>query len=333
MRRGPRKSGGGMTSGAAARPASTAKGPAQVLAQTRLQLTQAREAAAPRRMHPHFGVQGAEGGGRDETSSAHGPEDGREGARSHARGPRRTSSKRSRRLYRPNWTCTSSYREPHCRYRRNHSVKIHKKIKNHFLKTFFKQLFKMHFNFFILANFKIIFENLSLKFVNYFGVGAVGWGLSGWGAVRVRMVRLPGSVGPEGWEPRRVGAPKGGGPEGCGAKKGGRGPKPEKSGGPEGWGAQNFAFFFPSPATIFALFDSLWGLLVELLVFEAPGPSNVNVWCSPAVVQRWGFRGGGFPRRGVARRMVWEKGGLGAPLNKRNHHTVTSEKWLEQPNL
>ena len=37
----PRQSGGGMTSGAAARPASTPEGPAQVLAQTRQQLAQA----------------------------------------------------------------------------------------------------------------------------------------------------------------------------------------------------------------------------------------------------------------------------------------------------
>ena len=35
--------------------------------------------------------------------------------------------------------------------------------------------------------------------------------------------------------------------------------------------AQNFALFFPSPATIFILSSSLWG-------FEAPGPSNVHVW-------------------------------------------------------
>ena len=46
----PRQSGGGMTSGMAMRPASTAKGPAQVLAQTRQQVTQL-----------HFGVQGDEG--------------------------------------------------------------------------------------------------------------------------------------------------------------------------------------------------------------------------------------------------------------------------------
>ena len=37
--------------------------------------------------------------------------------------------------------------------------------------------------------------------------------------------------------------------------------------------------FFPSPAPIFALFVSLWGSSrVFLVVFEAPGPSNVHVW-------------------------------------------------------
>ena len=42
--------------------------------------------------------------------------------------------------------------------------------------------------------------------------------------------------------------------------------------GPEGWGAQNFTFFFPSPAANFVLFFPLWvfsrGILV---VFEVPG--------------------------------------------------------------
>ena len=73
------------------------------------------------------------------------------------------------------------------------------------------------------------------------------------------MVRLPGSVGPEGWGPE--------GDEG------------------EGWEAQNFELFFPSLDSIFALFVSLWvssrGISV---VFEAPGPSNVHVWSSRAVV-------------------------------------------------
>ena len=78
----PRQSGRGMTSGAATRPSSTPKGPAQVLAQTRREGT-----GTPRRI-------------RDETSSIHGPEDGpgtsqissscrrgREGTRGHAEGP------------------------------------------------------------------------------------------------------------------------------------------------------------------------------------------------------------------------------------------------------
>ena len=54
-----------------------------------------------------------------------------------------------------------------------------------------------------------------------------------------------------------------------------------KGGAPEGWWAQNFALFF-LPASIFVLFVSLslgvfsW----NLVVFEAPGPSNVHVWSS-----------------------------------------------------
>ena len=68
---------------------------------------------------------------------------------------------------------------------------------------------------------------------------------------------------------RRWGAQKGGGPKGGDLKA----------------GARSFALFFPSPAPIFALLLSLWcssrGILV---VFEAPGPSNVHVESSQAVV-------------------------------------------------
>ena len=99
------------------------------------------------------------------------------------------------------------------------------------------------------------------------------------------------------------GAPKGGGPKGGGPKGGG--PEPRKSGAPkggapkggapEGWGprrvgartvgAQNFALFFPSPATVFILFSLSFGLFRGILVvFEAPGRSNVHVWSSRAVV-------------------------------------------------
>ena len=67
-------------------------------------------------------------------------------------------------------------------------------------------------------------------------------------------------------------------------------PNPEKVGLPkggalEGWEARNFALFSPSPASPFSFFFSLWvssrGILV---VFGAPGQSNVHVWSSGAVV-------------------------------------------------
>ena len=65
--------------------------------------------------------------------------------------------------------------------------------------------------------------------------------------------------------------------------------------GPERWGAQNFALFFPFPATIFALFVSLWVSSRGILCccFEAPGPSNVHVGVlglsceAPAAPTRW----------------------------------------------
>ena len=45
------------------------------------------------------------------------------------------------------------------------------------------------------------------------------------------------------------------------------------------WEALNFTFFFPLS------FFFLWGLLIEFWwCFEAPGPSNVHVWSSRAVV-------------------------------------------------
>ena len=56
-------------------------------------------------------------------------------------------------------------------------------------------------------------------------------------------------VGPEGW-----------GPEGWE-------PNPRKGGAPKGGGAQNFAFFFPSPATIFFLSSLCWGSSRGILVF------------------------------------------------------------------
>ena len=85
-----------------------------------------------------------------------------------------------------------------------------------------------------------------------------GWGPHGpmkWG---------PEEWGPEGW------GPEGWGPEGWG---------PRKVGGPK------FRAFFPSPAAKFVLFFPLWGSSRGILVvFEAPGRSNVHVWSSRAVV-------------------------------------------------
>ena len=55
-------------------------------------------------------------------------------------------------------------------------------------------------------------------------------------------------------------------------------PRQKKSGaqkgrGPEGWEAQNFALFFPPPATIFFHSSSLLGSFRGILVvFEAPEP-------------------------------------------------------------
>ena len=66
-----------------------------------------------------------------------------------------------------------------------------------------------------------------------------------------------------------------------------------KRGGPEGWGprrvgeggAQIFALFFPFPPPVFILFSlSWWSFRGILVVFEAPGCSNVHVWSSLVVV-------------------------------------------------
>ena len=102
---------------------------------------------------------------------------------------------------------------------------------------------------------------------------------------------------------RRVGAPKGGGqkgggpnPEKVGARRvgarrvgaptqkkwspkgGGRKGGGSKGGGPKG-GGPKFRAFFPSPAAKFVLFFPLWGSSRGfLVVFEAPGHSNVQVW-------------------------------------------------------
>ena len=90
--------------------------------------------------------------------------------------------------------------------------------------------------------------------------GQTQWGPEGWS---------PEGWSPEGWSPEGW-SPEGWSPEGW---------------SPEGWGAQNFALFFPSPATKFFLFFPLYSLLVEFWwCLKRRRPSNVHVWSSRAVV-------------------------------------------------
>ena len=104
----------------------------------------------------------------------------------------------------------------------------------------------------------------------------------------------PRRVGPK---PRKSGGPKGGGPKGGGPKGGGPkgggpkggGPNPEKvearRAGARRVGGPKFRAFFPSSRhnflSSFSLKGSFRGILV---VFEAPGRSNVHVWSSRAAV-------------------------------------------------
>ena len=97
--------------------------------------------------------------------------------------------------------------------------------------------------------------------------------------------------GPEGWGPERGGGPEGWGPnpekvgpEGLGARGGG-----PKGGGPKGGGRRvggpKFRAFFSLSHRKFHSFFSLWGFSRGILVvFEAPGRSNVRVWSSLVVV-------------------------------------------------
>ena len=97
---------------------------------------------------------------------------------------------------------------------------------------------------------------------------------------------------PRGWRPpnqEKVGGPKGGRGRRVGARRVGA----------EGGRAKIFALFFPSTAPIFALFFlslavfsclffSLWGSSRGILVvFEAPGPSNVHVWALGLSCPKW----------------------------------------------
>ena len=94
-----------------------------------------------------------------------------------------------------------------------------------------------------------------------------GGGWVGWWAGRAVCMVGPGKVGLQALALAGVGACRGWGP---------------KERGPEGWRAQHFALFFLSRWKFHSFF---WGSSRGILVvFEAPGRSNVRVWSSRVVV-------------------------------------------------
>ena len=196
------------------------------------------------------------------------------------------------------------------KYTKNSNIIL--KILNFLNFYFLKKIFLK-----IICFLKSVLKNLK----HDFRVGAVGVG-----AVRVRMVRLPGSVGPEEW-----------------------GPNPEKVGA-EGWGSKISRFCSFSRSHFLSLF-SLGTSSRKFICGRGSKPctqiarlgSSVVILCEPprpfrgkerkwvrerekrakfwAVWRTWVRRRGGlaeegssgreFPREAVARRTVRENGGLG----------------------
>ena len=127
----------------------------------------------------------------------------------------------------------------------------------------------------------------------FFG-GMVGCSLAGGpygvGGPKGLVARRVGD--PKGWEPEGVGArtqkkwgPKGLGTKGWGPKGGGPKGGDQRGGGSKGGGPKFRAFFSLSPTGNFILSSLSGGSSREILVvFEAPGRSNVHVWCSRVVV-------------------------------------------------
>ena len=110
--------------------------------------------------------------------------------------------------------------------------------------------------------------------------GGRGSGSRGVGATMVWAGRVEKGGAPRGTQTQKKWGFEGGGggrraqtQKKWGQKGGG-----EKGGGPKGGRARNFALFFPSPAAKCVLFFPLWGFSRGILVvFEAPGRSNVHV--------------------------------------------------------
>ena len=80
-----------------------------------------------------------------------------------------------------------------------------------------------------------------------------------------RVVPEGGTQTKKKWGPERVGRRKVGGPEGVGGPNLER-VEPRKGGAPKGGRPKISRFFFPFPATVFALFVSLWGSSRGILV-------------------------------------------------------------------
>ena len=121
------------------------------------------------------------------------------------------------------------------------------------------------------------------------------------------------------------------GPERWGPEVWGRTQKkwgPEAGWGPEGWGAQHFALFSPLPPH-FCSFFFLWGSSRGILVvFEATGPSNVDVWSSRVVVRNpRGPEAAGVVRKRRSGRGLSGGGGSGGRWGERTkqntQHTTT----------
>ena len=105
------------------------------------------------------------------------------------------------------------------------------------------------------------------------GTGAEGWSPE---------ERGPKGRGPRGVEPRprKSWGPKGGGPKGRAPQRGG-----SKGGGPKAGGPKISRFFSLSRLHFGSFSLSLWGSYRgNLVVFEAPGPVNIHICNSRAVV-------------------------------------------------
>ena len=133
--------------------------------------------------------------------------------------------------------------------------------------------------------------------------------------------------GAEGWGPdlEKVRAPRVG-VRRVGARRVGHRSVGARRVGARRRGAQNFAFFFSLSRSHFRSFSLSLGVFSWKFggVFEAPGPLNVHVWSSRAVVRKWGRerekKARNFGRRGVRRRGFRRRGCPVEEMKKKSKH-------------